>query len=283
MVPIQRWQLQSSDAGSPPTWTTANADDSVALEEPLEIRLHYGPLEKRVSRSLSVTMRTPGDDYELAVGFLLSEGIIRRADDVLPTESAESRSEPSANVVRVALSADVPVDLERLQRHFYTTSSCGLCGKSSLEALEHQGLAPVSVGDWRLTASWIAGLPGWLRGDQRAFASTGGLHASGLFAANGSLILLREDVGRHNALDKVLGRMLLDGKLPLKDFVLVVSGRTSLELIQKAVGAGIPVLAGIGAPSSLAIDCAQRFGVTLLGFVSQSRFNCYANGHRLEF
>lgn len=280
-VPIHRWAVASSGDAGCADWNASETNDSVAIEEPLEIRLHYGPAERRVSRSLSITMRTPGDDYELAVGFLLSEGIIRQASNVLANEDSESQQPANSNLVRVALAPDVDVDLEKLQRHFYTTSSCGLCGKTSLEALEHQGLQFVSTRSWQVSPTWIATLPSALRAAQRVFAATGGLHASGLFEINGPLQLLREDVGRHNALDKLLGRSLLDGQLPLSDRVLVVSGRTSLELIQKAVAAGVPVLAGIGAPSSLAIECAQRFGVTLLGFVAQARFNCYAHPQRV--
>lgn len=254
----------------------------MATEEPLEIRLQYGPPQNRVSRSLSITMRTPGDDYDLAVGFLLSEGIIGRASDVLARPNLESTNESTSNVVRVALAPEVAIDIEKLQRHFYTTSSCGLCGKTSLESLENQGLQPVPLGNWRISAAWIASLPNALRNAQRVFAATGGLHATGLFVANGPLLLLREDVGRHNALDKVLGRLLLEDRLPLENHVLLVSGRTSLELMQKAVAAGVPVVAAIGAPSSLAINCAQQFGVTLLGFVAENRFNCYAHPQRIE-
>ncbi len=282
-VPVFRWNLeQQNGEHGVSSWKFSQDEDTTAIEEPLEIRLLFGPAQQRLSRSLSITMRTPGDDFELAVGFLLSEGIISRPRDVLRFDSLESNSDPTANVVRVALSPDVVVDFEKLQRHFYTTSSCGLCGKTSLEALELQGLSPVPTAPWRLNASWIAGLPNVLRMTQQVFATTGGLHATGVFVANGPLLLLREDVGRHNALDKVLGRLLLDDLLPLHEHVLVVSGRTSLELMQKAVAAGVPVLVAIGAPSSLAIDCAQRFGVTLLGFVSGNRFNCYANQQRIE-
>ncbi|MDP1560738.1 MAG: formate dehydrogenase accessory sulfurtransferase FdhD [Pirellulaceae bacterium] len=282
-VQVFRWGAEQEPAESGcPTFIPTATTDLVAIEEPLEIRLQYGPTHQRISRSLSITMRTPGDDYELAVGFLLSEGIINRASDVLNFEDSILLAEPTANIVRVAVSPDVSVDIEKLQRHFYTTSSCGLCGKTSLEALERQGLSPVPCADWRLSPAWIAGLPAALRMGQRTFAATGGLHASGLFVANGPLVFLREDVGRHNALDKVLGRLLLEDRLPLQGHVLLVSGRTSLELMQKAVVAGIPVLAAIGAPSSLAINCAERFGVTLLGFVSENRFNCYANPQRIE-
>lgn len=282
-VPVFRWNIehQTGEHGVS-SWKFSQDEDTTAIEEPLEIRLLFGPAQQRLSRSLSITMRTPGDDFELAVGFLFSEGIISRPRDVLRFDSLESNPESAANVVRVALSPDVVVDFEKLQRHFYTTSSCGLCGKTSLEALELQGLSPVPTAPWRLKASWIASLPNVLRMTQQVFATTGGLHASGVFVANGPLLLLREDVGRHNALDKVLGRLLLDDLLPLHEHVLVVSGRTSLELMQKAVSAGVPVLVAIGAPSSLAIDCAQRFGVTLLGFVSENRFNCYANPQRIE-
>lgn len=278
-----RWNLGPvGNDSSEPAWQAVSDQDTTAIEEPLEIRLHYGPAQQRVSRSLSITMRTPGDDYELAVGFLLSEGLIRRAADLLKHEPSFSTEDSPSNVVRIVLSPDVVVEIEKLQRHFYTTSSCGLCGKASLEALTHQGLNPVPTGAWRLKAGWIANLPHRMKETQKVFATTGGLHAAGLFLANGTLCELREDVGRHNAMDKVLGRCLLDDRVPLSDSVLVVSGRTSLELVQKAVVAGVPVLAAIGAPSSLAVACAQEFGVTLLGFLSKNRFNCYANPQRIE-
>ena len=295
-VPVQRWvrvpgptaaggQVScSEDSGGEDSggqWQGLAAErDALAVEEPLEIRLAYGPDERRISQSLSITMRTPGDDFELAVGFLLSEGVIRsRADLRAVPESQESVA--GENLVRVSLAPHVVFDPQRFQRHFYTTSSCGLCGKASLEALAAQKWEPVGGQALRLQPAWIGQLPAALRRAQRVFDATGGLHASALFPVHGELELLREDVGRHNALDKVLGRCLLDARLPASERVLVVSGRSSLELLQKAVAAGIPVVVGIGAPSSLAVECAAAFGVTLVGFASERRFNCYAHPQRI--
>ncbi len=258
--------------------------DHLAVEEPLEIRLAYGPAGQRVQRSVSVTMRTPGDDAELAAGFLLSEGIIRNADDLDGIRPCGPAVGPRKlhNVVRVELKPEVVVDLKRLERHFYTTSSCGVCGKTSLEALAI-GDPPTPDPDRPIVAAAIIhGLPDKLRQAQTVFDRTGGLHAAALFDADGELICLREDVGRHNAVDKLVGAQLRAGRLPARDKVLLVSGRASFELMQKALMAGIPVLAAVGAPSSLAVELAERFGMTLLGFVRNGRFNIYSGGERLR-
>jgi len=259
------------------------AQDPLAREEPLELRLLFGPIAERCSRGLSITMRTPGDDFELAVGFLVSEGLVTGPADVSQIEFCGlTAGATTSNIVKISLAPEVAVDFDRLQRHVYTTSSCGLCGKSSLEALEHEGLRPVPQGEVLAQPQWIAELPAQLRAAQPVFAATGGLHAAGLFAINGRPLLVREDVGRHNAVDKVVGRMLLDGQLPLADRALVVSGRASFELVQKAVAARIPLMVAVGAPSSLAVDLARRFHITLIGFAGPRRFNCYSHAQRLH-
>ncbi len=258
--------------------------DQLAIEEPLEIRLVYGPPEGRVQKSISITMRTPGHDAELAAGFLLTEGMIRDA-------SAIERIRPCGppvgelklhNVVRVELRANVEIDLKRLERHFYTTSSCGVCGKTSIEALQVATDQVLRYGQPQFAAATIHGLPAGLRQLQAVFEQTGGLHAAALFDADGHLSDLREDVGRHNAVDKLIGTQLLAGRLPLCDFGMMVSGRASFELMQKAVMAGIPLLAAVGAPSSLALEMARRFDMTLLGFVRDGRFNIYHDAGRIR-
>ena len=250
--------------------------DQLAVEEPLLIELAYHRDGGRVVDSVSVTMRTPGHDVELAVGFLFTEGLLADAGEI-------ADASPSApNTVRVTLEARVPVDLRRLERHFYTTSSCGVCGKTSLEAL---GAArPIALPPARpvVAAAVVDALPATLRAAQAAFDRTGGLHAAALFDVSGRLLLLREDVGRHNAVDKLVGASLLAGTLPLNDRLVLVSGRASFELVQKVLAAGIPILAAVGAPSSLAVDSALAYDATLLGFVRDGRFNVYAGGERVS-
>lgn len=244
-------------------------DDRVAVEEPLEIRV--------AGRSVSITMRTPGHDRELAAGFLFTEGILRD-----PRAVADIIECGGGNVARVELAAGTELDLRRLERHFYTTSSCGVCGKTSLEALAVQGLAPLTAGVPRFAAQVLPLLPERLRAAQSVFDETGGLHAAALFDARGELLLIREDIGRHNAVDKVIGSAFLAGGTPLSESLLLVSGRASFELMQKALVAGIPLLAAVGAPSSLAVELARRFEVTLVGFLRGRRFNVYHGGERLE-
>jgi len=255
----------------PPAYSTAAArvlrlpggdevDDRVAVEEPLELRIGGSPV--------AVTMRTPGHDEELALGFALSEGL-RPIAARLPVDLA-------ANTIEL----DAPgFDPERLVRSFYTTSSCGVCGKGALEAIAVE--APKVESTLRLSVDVATTLPDRLRAAQAAFASTGGLHATGLFTPAGTLVVAREDVGRHNAMDKVIGRAFLDGLLPLADHVLCVSGRLSFELVQKAAVAGCPVLVAVGAPSSLAVELAADRGVTLCGFVRDGRLNVYTRPERL--
>jgi FdhD protein len=257
--------------------------DQLAVEEPLEIRLVYGSVGERREHCISITMRTPGHDAELATGFLLSEGIVSSNRDIDTIRHCGPTSEIARthNVVRIELRSDLTFDLKRLERHFYTTSSCGVCGKSSLEALEVSA-APLSPPDeFRIAAEAIHRLPEKLRGEQAVFDRTGGLHAAALFDAECNLLEIREDVGRHNAVDKLIGSQLLAGKLPLSACGMLVSGRASFELVQKALVAGIPLLAAVGAPSSLAVELADRFKMTLIGFVRDRRFNLYSGAERV--
>ena len=259
-----------------------HVEDLVAIEEPLEIRLGFLHRGLHGQKSVSITMRTPGSDAELAVGFLVGEGILREPGNVREVRHCGSEEEgrENRNVVRVELAEGVDVDLGRLQRNFYTTSSCGVCGKTSLDALAIQGIDPVAA-QWTVASSLISSLPGALRERQRVFEQTGGLHAAALFGRDGTLLDVREDVGRHNAMDKVVGASFLAGALPLDEHVLLLSGRASFELLQKALAAGIAVVAAVGAPSSLAVELADTFGITLLGFVRDGRFNCYTHADRL--
>lgn len=257
--------------------------DLLAVEEPLEIRLEHGPADARRARSLSITMRTPGNDFELAAGFLFTEGVLSRPDQIARIEfcgpAVDGRS--TSNIVKISLMPDVAVEMAGLERNFYTTSSCGICGKSSLDALEVKGLRPPPVERPRVPRETIRRLPTALRSGQPLFERTGGIHASALADADGEIALVREDVGRHNALDKLLGRAFLDGRMPLSESIVVVSGRASFELLQKALVAGIPMLVAVGAPSSLAVKMAQRFGMTLVGFTSADRFNLYCGEQRI--
>ena len=259
------------------------ASDQLAAEEPLEIRVGYELDGQHQHRTLSVTMRTPGHDEELAAGFLLTEGLIQAKTDLLgiiPCPDVQ-KAEEAGNVVRAELAAHVQVDLQAMERHFYTSSSCGVCGKTSIDAVRTASCPVLPTTGPHLRAATVHQLPQQLRAAQAGFEQTGGQHASALFSPEGELLLLREDVGRHNALDKVIGAALLADWLPLHQHVLLVSGRVSFELVQKAAAAGIGVLAAVGAPSSLAIQAAESFGMTVLGFVRNERFNIYCHGWRL--
>jgi FdhD protein len=243
-------------------------DDRVAVEEPLELRLGRTPF--------AVTMRTPGEDQELAAGFLLTEGVIRQFSDI---EKMTGPVRRVPNVVSIKLRRGLRFKRDRLVRHFYATSSCGLCGKTTLESIRVK-TQPVS-GDVKVSLKLLYSLPGLLREEQDTFDETGGLHAAALFDAAGTLLLLREDVGRHNAVDKAIGAALMQNHLPLERYILLVSGRASFEIMQKALVARIPVVAAVSAPSSLAIALARKFKMTLIGFLRDGRCNIYAGEQRI--
>jgi FdhD protein len=256
-------------------------EDVLAAEEPLEIRLIWQELETAVRKNIAVTMRTPGDDFDLATGFLHGEGIIRGRDDVVDVSHCTDEEEEQAlNIVNVTLRPGLDFDDSRLDRNFYTSSSCGVCGKAALDAIEVQGCTVLPSG-FEVATDVISALPHELRAAQAVFDRTGGLHAAGLFDGEGSLISVREDVGRHNAVDKVIGHQVLTGRTPLEQRVLMLSGRASFELLQKAVVARVPVVAAVGAPSSLAVQLADAFNVTLLGFVRDDGFNIYSGSERI--
>lgn len=261
----------------------ADDPDLVATEEPFEIRLGYSRRDgSRVEEPVSVTMRTPGHDEDLAVGFLLTEGIIRARGDVQGVVARGQRAADGLiNVVRVELTPGVQVDFKRLERNFYMTSSCGVCGKASIDAVAVQGQYDVGAVDFRMTGAALGRLPAALKAKQAVFEQTGGLHASGLFDSTGEILALREDVGRHNALDKLIGHALMNDELPLKSRGVIVSGRASFELMQKAKMAGVPLVAAVGAPSSLAVELAREFGITLVGFLKSDRFNVYSRPDRI--
>ena len=261
--------------------------DSIAIEEPLEIRVVYGAAGQRRSKNLSITMRTPGNDPELAAGFLLSEGIIQSPSELIGFESDGPISDGAdvGNTIFVELSESTEFDPGKFQRHFYATSSCGVCGKASLETLRNQHVKPI-VESVKVERELIFQLPEILRKQQSVFDVTGGLHASGLFDFEGNLLSVREDVGRHNAVDKLIGSQILaqsgqSGMLALSGHLLVVSGRASFELMQKALVARIPVLVAVGAPSSLAVELAREFKMVLIGFTSGERFNVYAGDDQI--
>ncbi len=259
---------------------SVSAEDFLAAEEPLEIRLGYGPAQNRVQKSISVTMRTPGNDFELAIGFLFTEGIIENAGQVASIKHCNGLHE---NVVRVELIDDLELDMSKLERNFYTTSSCGVCGKSSIDAVKTVCRLPETNADGlRFSAELIYRFPALLRQNQNIFEHTGGLHGCALFNTDGKLLLAREDVGRHNALDKLIGATLQQGLFPLDKYLLLLSGRASFELIQKAYMAGIKVVAAVGAPSGLAVQMAADAGITLIGFLRGRKFNIYCGEQRIS-
>ncbi len=262
-LPIVRWD----------TGAHRRELDDVVTEEPLEIRVDGAPV--------SVTMRTPGDDIELALGFLFTESIIENIGDVAHVGHAQAADGQSqCNVVDVTMAAGKAFDRERLRRHFFASSSCGICGKASIEAV-HARTLPALNSDVRIEPEWLARLPDTLRSAQAVFGRTGGLHAAALFGANGALLEVREDIGRHNTVDKVVGWALRRGTVPLSEHVLLVSGRGGFEIVQKAIAAGVPIVASISAPSSLAVQLASEHGATLIGFLRGQRFIVYAGNHRL--
>lgn len=263
---------------------TTALDDRVAVEEPLEIRLGYSTPQGRTASSVSITMRTPGNDADLATGFLYSESIIRSAADISKVEHCGPPAPDTGNhnIIRVDLEQQVRVDLERLHRHFYTTSSCGVCGKSSLQALRITGVERMASDGAQFSRQILVAMPQILRKRQAVFHQTGGLHAAAAFDSQGKILVVHEDVGRHNAVDKVVGALLSAGRLPAKNLGLMVSGRASFELVQKALVAGIPLLAAVSAPSSLAVQLAEEFNVTLVGFLRGDGFNIYSAGKRIS-
>lgn len=280
-LPAKVWRHRAGAAGR------AEADDDrVAVEEPLEIRLRAGG-EQRI---LALTMRTPGDDLDLARGFLFAEGVIAAASDLrklahcdpedLDEPPAGGADDPCGNIVIAELAADRLPDLRSLERHFFATSACGVCGKAGLEALSLRGCTVPPPGPV-VTPELVASLPDKLRAAQGVFDATGGLHAAALFDAGGALAAVREDVGRHNAVDKLVGWALGAGRLPLGDALVLVSGRSSYEILQKCLVAGVPIICAVSAPSSLAVDLARRFGVTLVGFLRGERFNVYSRPDRI--
>ncbi len=252
--------------------------DQLATEEPLEIRL-VSP-----QKTVAVTMRTPGADFELAAGFLYSEGVISSRDDICRISycvEPDVDGEQRYNIVNVELREGLSVDLQPLERHFFTTSACGVCGKASLEALRSRSYSVISEGQ-EVTAEVIYSLSEQLRSAQRVFSTTGGLHAAGLFNIQGQLLWVREDVGRHNALDKLVGAAVLSDELPLNNHIVMVSGRSSFEILQKCLAAGVPVVCAVSAPSSLAVALAQEFGITLVGFLRGEQFNIYSGKERIR-
>jgi FdhD protein len=270
-------------------------EDALAIEEPLEIRLTYGPSTARQTRSISVTMRAPGNHFDLAAGFLMTEGVIQDANDVKQIAYAsdtfdEDKQSPQSmeapmlgskqNTVRVDLATDVEVNVGSLQRNFYTTSSCGICGKASLLALRTV-CPPHAANSFKVDAQLLYCLPERLRPSQGVFDRTGGLRGAGLFDSTGNLIALQEDIGRHNAVDKLIGAEFLADRTPLRDRLLLLSGRASFELLQKALMGGLPMVAAVGAPSSLAVQVAKEFDITLVGFLRRGHFNIYHGKERI--
>lgn len=260
------------------------AMDHLAVEEPLEIRLVHGAAASKQTRNLAVTMRTPGNDRDLAMGFLFTEGIIKDHTEVLDIDHVfVACSGNKENTIQVTLTENAVPHLLQADRNFYTTSSCGVCGKTSIEAIRTvSATAAATCSGNPLDTALIKSLPSRLNGHQEIFSSTGGLHAAALFNEAGDLLLLREDVGRHNAVDKLVGAALGNASINLSQSILLLSGRSSFELVQKAAMAGIPVVAAVGAPSSLAVSLAEEFGITLIGFLRNNRFNIYTAAHRIQ-
>lgn len=259
-------------------------NDVVVTEEPMEIRLRHFVDGAPEERSISITMRTPGDDHHLALGFLFTEGIIRGIDDVdAIAHCGPGNDDGLRNVVKVSLREAVAVDVGKLLRNFYTTSSCGVCGKSSLEALSVQSRYAIATPRPLMLAEYIRAAPQKLRSQQDLFDETGGIHAAGLMDSSGQLLDVREDVGRHNALDKLIGAALRNDRLPLAEHAIILSGRASFELLQKSMMAGVALVASVGAPSSLAVECAVEKNITLAGFVRADRFNVYSGSARIIY
>ena len=256
-------------------------NDSVAVEEPMEVRLEVPGKEGVREHPVSVTMRTPGDDFELAAGFLFTEGVVTDPHALADVRYCRDVDPQEYNVVTASLRNPGAFDAASLTRNFYVTSSCGVCGKASLESVEVMGCAAVPDGTLSVADADVRALPDRLRSAQRVFDRTGGIHAAGLFDASGRIALVREDVGRHNAVDKVVGALVLAGGLPGSDRGLIVSGRSSFEILQKAAMAGFPAVVAVGAPSSLAVTFARRFNMTLVGFAKPDGYNVYSGAERI--
>lgn len=271
-VQILKFTSPGSDKNS---FASNAAEDLLAVEQPLEIKIVYGPENDRQQKNISVTMCTPGHDEELAVGFLFTEGIITSKEDIVNCGAAGN------NIVIATLRPGISFDPKKIERHFYTSSSCGVCGKSSIDAVRNVFSNERVNDSIKISASVLTKLPDTLRKQQEVFEHTGGLHASALFDLNGNLLLTREDVGRHNALDKLIGASLNAGNIPLNNHILLLSGRASFELIQKAAMGGIKVVCAVGAPSSLAVELAKETDMTLVGFLRDGRFNIYCGEQRI--
>lgn len=272
-VEIEKWKVSNRE----------QKPDFLAVEEPLEMAIAYHSAGKRQRSSVAVTMRTPGNDFELTRGFLFTEGIIGQATDIvqLRFQGAQLASNAQQNVVLAELHPTTKIDPSSWTRHFYASSSCGICGKASIEMIQSHSNYILVPDMPQIDFETLCKSPEHLLEEQKTFTKTGGLHAAGLFNKEGDLILLREDVGRHNALDKLIGAALSKGMVPLKDYFLVLSGRLSFELIQKAIMAGIPFVAAVGAPSSLALELAEEYGMTLVGFLKAAQFNVYCGAQRI--
>ena len=254
-----------------------SASDEVALEEPLEIQLTFSTSNGQMQKNISVTMRTPGNDEALTAGFLFTEGIVKNRADILTIQHLPF----DENRIMVTLVENIKPSLNNSARNFYTTSSCGICGKASIEAITVVAAYPNTTDNIRIPAQLLYNLPILVKEEQKVFQHTGGIHASALFSLTGNLLLVREDVGRHNALDKIIGDCFMDGLLPLTETILFLSGRASFELVQKAFMAGIKLIVAVGAPSSLAVDMARECGITLIGFLREERFNIYTGLERI--
>ena len=258
-------------------------EDLVAIEEPLEIRLSFIRQSKRVMQQVSITMRTPGNDTDLAAGFLFTEGILTSPEQIneIAISGVDGQGTPTNNIVRVDVADEVSLDPKKLQRNFISNSSCGVCGKASLDSLEVKQISELPAASPTVSSSVIYDLPAALRKAQTAFEKSGGIHAAGIADVEGTMCDVREDIGRHNAVDKLIGAFFQAGKLPAVDKIMVVSGRTSFEIVQKGIVAGIPIMVAVGAPSSLAVELANKYKMTLIGFASQTRFNIYSAPERI--
>jgi FdhD protein len=259
-------------------FTSTNEDEDIlAVEEPVEIRLEFGSKNQRIQKNVSVTMRTPGNDKELALGFLFTEGILKHAGEVISVHSSSNQQ-----MIVVELAQTFEPEMAKIERNFYTTSSCGVCGKASIDAIRVVSTKNINAQEKLVAKQLFYSLPNLLKQQQGIFKQTGGIHASALVDFAGEIVMVREDVGRHNALDKLIGAQFLCDQLPLNEHILLLSGRASFELIQKAIMAGISIVAAVGAPSSLAVELAKEFDVTLIGFLKENKFNVYSGAKRLS-